>query len=67
MSQMSSQWVRKPCDGRGTTWPGCCRPRLTMPVMLRRDKTKEDAGVDGEIVDALFCLFNQGVPEEFPR
>ncbi len=44
-------------------------PRLTMPVMRRggqRDEAQEDAGVDGEVIDALLGLLDEGVAEEFP-
>ncbi len=30
------------------------------------NETKQDTGMNGEIVDSLFCLFDESVPEEFP-
>ena len=44
-------------------------PRETMPVMRRAvwgTKSIEDGGVDGEVVDALLGLLDEGVAVEFP-
>ncbi len=30
------------------------------------DESEEDARVDGEVIDSLFGLFNEGVPKDFP-
>ncbi len=40
-----------------------------MPVMrlaVMRDEAQQDAGVDGEVIDALLGLLDEGVAEEFP-
>jgi hypothetical protein len=40
-----------------------------MPVMRRRgqrDEAQQHAGVDGEVIDALLGLLDEGVAEEFP-
>jgi hypothetical protein len=44
-------------------------PRETMPVTRlagQRDEGQAHAGVDGEVVHALFGLFDQGVAEDLP-
>ena len=41
----------------------------TMPVMrlaVMRDEAQQHAGVDGEVIDALLGLLDEGVAEEFP-
>ena len=45
-------------------------PRLTMPVMrfaVIGNEAEEDAGVDGEVIDALLGLLDEGVADRFPR
>ena len=44
-------------------------PRETMPVTrlaVSGTIAQQHAGVDGEVVDALLGLFDQGVAEDFP-
>ena len=31
------------------------------------DEAEENSGMDGEVIDALLGLFNEGIPEQLPR